>query len=217
MPRRTRARLPRNVSATQREHLRVLVCEEAARIMADEHIRDFQVAKQKARERLGLSRRRAPLPSNREIDEALGNRLRLFAQPAFAEALAGLRRAACDAMRLLKPFQPRLAGALLRENVTRETPVEIHLFPDTPEDVAGYLHERGIAYQAFEKRVRYPRDRWRGIPGFRYAAGEVVVETLTFARKDLAEAPLCPVDGKPMQRLSLKAVEAWFKPNPLAD
>ena len=211
MPRRNRAPLPRKSNASHRDHLRVVVCEEAARIMADECIRDFQVAKQKARERLGLSRRRVPLPSNKEIDQALGNRLRLFAAPAFEEALTRLRGAARDAMHLLKPFQPRLAGALVRENVTPETPVELHLFPDTPEDVADYLHERSIGYESFEKRVRYPRDRWRGIPGFRYTAGDIVVETLTFARKDLGEAPLCPVDGKPMQRISLKTVEQWFE------
>ncbi|MDH3638890.1 MAG: hypothetical protein OES09_10585 [Gammaproteobacteria bacterium] len=216
MPRRNRARLPPKANSSHLDHLRVAVCEEAARIMADECIRDFQVAKQKARERLGLSRRRVPLPSNKEIDQALGNRLRLFAAPAFEEALLRLRCAARDAMHLLKHFEPRLAGALVRENVTRETPVEIHLFPDTPEDVADYLHERSIRYESFEKRVRYPRDRSRGIPGFRYAVEDIVVEALTFARKDMGEAPLCPVDGKPMQRISLKAVEGWFA-DPKAD
>ncbi len=178
--------------------------------MADECIRDFQVAKQKARERLGLSKRRAPLPSNREIDRALGNRLRLFTGSEFTAALGALREAAHTTMRWLAPFDPRLAGALVRENVTWDTPVEIHLFPDTPEDVAVYLDESGIFYECFERRMRYPRDRIRAIPGFRYAERETAIEILAFAHKDKAEAPLCPVEGRPMQRMSLKTVEEWF-------
>lgn len=206
MPRRRRTTESRAINP---DHLRVVLREEAARIMVEENIRDFQIAKQKARERLGLSPRQGPLPSNKEIDQAMGNRLRLFDQDAWERELSRLRRIAGEAMQFLNSFEPRLVGALVRGHVTSETPIEIHLFPDTPEDVVWHLDRKNIIYELFEKRVRYPRDRYRGIPGFRYVTGDAAIELLAFHRKELSAAPLCPVDGKPMRRLALKAVRQW--------
>ena len=66
---RTRAR----DAEQQRRHVSV----EAARIMADEGVRDFHLAKRKAADRLNVAERKH-LPSNEEIEAALKQHLALF-------------------------------------------------------------------------------------------------------------------------------------------
>ncbi len=189
------------------EHKRRAVCEEAARIMVDESVRNFQAAKHKACIRLGYDQRRTPLPTNREIESAFASRLRLFRGRSVTESLCCGRRAAAEIMRLFAPFQPRLVGAMLRGNVTADTPIELHLFADNPEDVVDFLRQNQIPWKTFDKRVRFAGKRFTRIPGFRFSADQSMVELLAFNVKQLREAPICPVDGRPMQRANLRAVE----------
>src|SRR3970040_2866930 len=59
------------------DELRQHIATDAARIMAEEGVRDFQSAKRKAAARLGLPETRH-LPGNDEVDSALQEHLRLF-------------------------------------------------------------------------------------------------------------------------------------------
>ena len=181
---------------------RLAVCEEAARIMDQQGIRDFQVAKMKAVGRLGLGRR-FPLPSNREVEQALKERLRLFNAEAWTHRCRLLWQLATETMEMFSSFNPRVVGALLRGIVTDKTPVELHLFADSPEEITDSFLQHAIPYESFDKRVRFRRKRYELIPAFRFAYGDVSVELLAFARKDIREAPLCPVEGQPMVRISL--------------
>jgi len=189
------------------EHKRRAVCEEAARIMADESVRDFQLAKHKACEHLGLNHRRTPLPTNREIESAVLTRLRLFSGQSLADSLREIRRQATELMHLFAAFRPRLVGALLRGNITLDTRIELHMFAENPEDVADHLDRNNIPCQVFDKRVRFAGNRFVRIPGFRFSFGEKFVELLIFSTKQLREAPICPIEGKPMRRANLREVE----------
>ena len=111
-------------------------------------------------------------------------------------------------MRLFTPFQPRLVGALLRGNVTDDTPIELHLFADNPEEVVDHLDQNQIPCQTFDKRVRFAGNRFIQVPGFRFSVDRGMVELLTFNKKQLREAPICPVDGRPMKRATLNTVES---------
>jgi hypothetical protein len=185
------------------EHRRMSICEEAARIMDQQGIRDYHLAKTKAARRLGLGSR-VPLPSNREIDSALHQRLRLFDGEAWAARLVDLWDLATATMEMFSSFEPRVTGSLLRGTVTEKTPVELHMFADTPEEIALCCTQHAIPYEAFDKRVRFRRGRHALIPAFRFASGDIGVEILAFDRKDIREAPLCPVAGQPMQRVALE-------------
>ena len=184
------------------EHRRLAVCEEAARIMHQQGIRDFQTAKTKAVERLGVGRR-FPLPSNREVEQALQQRLRLFSAEFWRNRCRLLWRLATETMETFSAYEPRVAGALLRGIVTEKTPVEIHLFSDSPEEISDNFVQHRIPYECFDKRVRYRRNRYAMIPAFRFACEDVNVELLAFNRNSIREAPLCPVEGQPMLRVSL--------------
>lgn len=195
-----RTRHARNASLRER------ITEEAARILAEEGVRDYHMAKRKAAARLNESETR-DLPSNEEIEAALATRLALFHGDARTRLLASLRRAALDLMARLARFEPRAAGALVSGNATQASPVEIHLAADTPEEVRFFLHDAGIPVEDMQRNLRFGGERRVVIPGFRFLAGDAKVEILVFSRAAMREPPLSPVDGRPMQRLNQVEVE----------
>ncbi|HET6655055.1 MAG TPA: hypothetical protein VFH57_02305, partial [Gammaproteobacteria bacterium] len=136
---------------------RLRIAQEAARILAEEGVRDFLLAKRKATERLGLDARSRRLPTNREIEDALAEHHRLFNADTHEQHLRELREGACRAMRLLTPFSPRLVGGVLSGLAGEHAPVQLHLFADAPEQVAIHLMNRQIPYELDERRLKQPR------------------------------------------------------------
>jgi hypothetical protein len=191
---------------SRHESLRDRITEEAARILAEEGVRDFHMAKRKAAARLNESETR-DLPSNEEVEAALATRLALFHGDTRTRLLATLRNAALELMSRLARFEPRVAGALVSGNVTQSSPVEIHLAADTPEEVRFFLDDTGIPVEDMQRHLRFGGDRREAVPGFRFFAGDAHVEVLVFTHTAMREPPLSPVDGHPMQRLSRAEVE----------
>ncbi|ROR34127.1 hypothetical protein [Inmirania thermothiophila] len=185
--------------------MRLRIAEAAARIMAEEGVRDYGAAKRKAAARLGASRPRH-LPTNQEVAEALLAYQRLFAVEAAAERQALLALAA-DTMRLLAPFEPRLVGPVLAGATGAHAVVELHLFSEPPEEVAFFLLDRGIRYEEDERRLR-PRAGAapEPYPLFRIHREAAPVELVVLPLRALRQAPVSPVDGRPMARASLRAV-----------
>src|SRR6185503_13986681 len=88
-----------------REEMRARIAAAAARIMAEEGIDDFALAKRKAARRLGAAATEA-LPGNDEIEAALREYRALYQAAEHAERITELRRVALDAMRALERFSP---------------------------------------------------------------------------------------------------------------
>jgi hypothetical protein len=190
------------------ENLRRALAQEAARIMAEHGIRDFFVAKRKAAERLGVTDGTAVLPKNIEIEEALVEYQRLFGGDSHTESLYAQRRAALNAMRYLKEFEPRLVGAVLSGTATEHSDVQLHLFADTAESVALKLMDRRVPYEVTEKRVKMNAERVLAYPGVRFEMDDHEIEATVFPTDGIRQAPVSPVDGKPMRRASTFEVEA---------
>jgi hypothetical protein len=188
------------------EEIRQRISREAARIMAEEGVQDYHAAKRKAVERLNLPEARQ-LPSNQEIEQALAEHLQLFHARQLPETLRHLRSLAVKAMQLLERFDPRLVGSLLTGNVTRYSEIQLHVTADTPELVAFFLQEHGIPYEEDNKRLRYGGDRFETVPTYRFLAEDTGIEVSIFTPAAAREAPLSPVDGRPMKRAGLKEVE----------
>lgn len=183
-------------------YARQMLADEAARVMREQGVKDFLLAKKKAADRLGIHDR-AALPGNDEIAAALGEQQRLFGGDAYLQRLAQLRKAAHNAMVLFDGFEPRLVGSVLTGMITDTSDVNLHLFTDTPEAVAVLLMERHIPYECCERRVRYPNDRSESMPAYRFWAEDVAVEGAIFPVAALRQAPTCPVAGRPMRRARL--------------
>ena len=196
----------RNPSRT--DNLRRALAQEAARIMAEHGIRDFRVAKRKAAERLGVDDGSAVLPKNTEIEAALAQYQRLFGAESHAESLYAQRLAALHAMQYLREFEPRLVGSVLSGTATEHSDVQIHLFADYAESVTIKLMDEGIAYEVTEKRVRMNAERVLACPGVRFEVDDQAVEATVFPTDGIRQAPVSPVDGKPMKRANAFDVEA---------
>lgn len=187
--------------------LRIRVAQEAARIMREQGIRDFLLAKRKAADRLGVMDRNS-LPANAEIAEALAAQQRLFGGAAHDDNLRALREVALRAMDLLEPFKPRLVGPVLGGTATPHSDVSLHVFAPTPEDVAFMLIERAVKYRTTDRRMRLANGEYASYPAFEFESGEVGIEATVFPEHGLREAPLCPINGGAMRRARREEVEA---------
>ncbi len=182
-----------------------MVAQEAARIIVDQGIRDYRVAKIKAAERLGLSTR-GSLPRNVEIERAVSEHLQLFRHDSHADFLRTMRVAALSAMGLLSPFTPRLVGPVLHGTADANASVNLHVFTDSAEAVALRLFELGISYRPYERRLKSRRDSADLYAGFQFHYENASVEATVFPVDGIRQAPISPIDGKPMRRADDKSV-----------
>jgi hypothetical protein len=189
------------------QHARLMIAEEAARIIADEGIRDYQHAKRKAGDRLGFSDSRW-LPSNQEIETALSERLKLFHGDETRRRVGEQLARATDAMTWLAAFAPRLTGTLLKGYTTETAVAELHLFARTEEDVSVFLIDNDIEHELYDKRIRFGGNRYKKHMGIRIDTDTIQIDAVVFPVEGLREAPLSPVDGQPMERANLEQVRA---------
>ena len=193
----------RTVSVNDRA--RQMLAQEAARIIVEQGIQDFRLAKTKAAERLGLSGR-GSLPGNSEIQDAVSEHLKLFGRESHLNLLQMMRRAALSAMEILSPFSPRLVGLVLNGTAAANSPVNLHVFSDTPELIAMKLDEQQMSYKAYERRLKSRRDQAETFAGFRFLHDESSIEATVFPVDGMRQAPISPVDGRPMNRADHSAV-----------
>jgi len=186
--------------------MRQRIALEAARIMEDSGLRDFQIAKRKAAERLGAPDTRN-LPSNQEIEDAFMERQRLFHGDTQPARVRQLRGEALKAMEFFAPFEPRLVGPVLQGTASDHSDVQLHLFAATPEEVVIYLMDQNIPFEQGERRLRFGRDRYESYPVYRFVAGSTVLDLTVFPVDGSRQAPCSPVDGRPMQRATASQVQ----------
>jgi hypothetical protein len=197
------------------DRARQLLAQEAARIIVDQGLRDYRIAKTKAAERLGMNSRGA-LPGNAEIEEAIAEHLLLFNGESHAGFLHGLRSTALSVMRLLEEFSPRLVGPVLAGTADDNSAINLHVFADSCEVVALFLADRGIACRLYERRLKSRRGRNVQpdiIPGYEFKFEGEPVEATVFRVDGIRQAPLSPIDGRPMRRADDKSVRTLLDVN----
>ena len=193
--------------APRTEHLRRALAEEAARLMAEHGIRDFLAAKRKAAERYGVTDGDV-LPRNTEIEAALQAYQRLFGGESHVASLEAQRRVALDVMERLAEFSPRLVGPVLSGTATRHDDVLLHAFADRLETLTFRLMDQGIPFEVGERRTRLDPERAVGQPTVRLELDDQPVEVVVFGLDGIRQAPVSPVDGKPMKRADAADVAA---------
>ena len=191
------------------KHLRERVAQEAARIMYNEGVKDFQLAKRKAINRIGVTSA-GVLPRNKEIELALRDHQRLFSTTEDDHYRASMWHAALGAMRLLRPFNPRLVGSILEGIVRPHSAVDLHVFSETVEDVIFTLLDKGITWRSAERRLRHGSEP-TNYPCVVFTRMHVEVEAVVFSVDDIRRAPFSAIDGKPMRRADINEVERRFE------
>ena len=197
----------RQHAETRTHERRTRLAQEAARLMAVGGIRDFHQAKLKAAERLGIHDD-ASLPRNREIEDALREYQRLFQGDATADAQQRRREAAQNALEFFAAFDARLVGPVLEGTADANTPVALHLYSDDAGAVARCLDDSGIPAEARGRRVRLDRERDFDAEVWLFAVDGLTFDLTVLPRDALRQAPLSPVDEKPMRRASVAQLRA---------
>ncbi len=187
------------------ERARQILAQEAARIIVEQGIEDYRSAKIKAAERLGMTAHGA-LPGNPEIEHAVSEHLKLFGRESHSNLLHTLRKAALAAMELLATFTPRLVGPVLHGTAAVNSAVNLHVFADSAELVAMSLQDSRISYRPYERRLKSRRDHAEVFAGFRFTQDDSRIEATVFPVDGMRQAPISPVDGKPMRRVDKNAV-----------
>lgn len=188
------------------EHARTLVAQEAARIMVDEGVRDYQLAKRKAMGRLGLSERTA-LPRNVEIEQAIRSHRDLFFTEQDRRHENDLWRAALAAMQFLEPYQPRLVGPVLQGTAGRHSEVNLHVFADAVEELLFHFMDARARFRSDERKLRFGKEHHL-YPCLVFELNGIEVEAIVLSWTDQRRPPLSTVDGRPMRRADLREVTA---------
>ncbi len=187
--------------------LRQLIAQSAARVMTEEGVQDFAIAKRKAAAQHGVEGDKN-LPSNEEVEIALYEYQRLFRGHSQPQTLRHLRETALQAMSLLSEFKPCLVGPVLSGTADEHTPVYLHLFADTAEEVLIFLMEQQIPFEQGERRIQYPNGKAESLAKFSFIAGDTELQLTVFPPKGRRQAPLSPIDGRPQQRADQRQLKA---------
>ena len=185
--------------------LRREIAAEAARLIANQGIRDYHAAKLKAASRFGNAET-LPLPRNSEIEEALREHQRLFQSASQPAHLARLRIAAVDAMRFFEAFEPRLVGPVLQGTADEFSAVCMHVFTDNLGELCEYLRNKGIPFDLQDRKMRVSREGESSFPAVIFRAGEATIDLTVFPRDGLRQAPLDRISERPMRRATLETV-----------
>ena len=195
--------------STSRAGARARIAAAAARIMAEDGIDDFALAKRKAARQLGA----APadgLPANEEIEAELRAYRALYQADEHPELLAELRQIALDAMRAFRQFNPYLTGAVLQGNAGPYAEIELQLFPESTKEVEIYLLERNLAYRTHETR-RYSGDRKRAVGVLSLDWQGALLKLSVFDPRDERVALKTSLAGRVAERAGIAEVEALLR------
>ena len=177
----------------------------AARLMAEDGIEDYALAKRKAARQAGMPDTR-DLPGNQEIEAALKLYREIHQPDTHRARLRELRLTAVRAMQELSPFNPYLTGTVLNGNAGKYADVNLQLFTDNTKAVELFLIDQGIPYRAAQTRL-YAGEQPRTVPVFTITDGGVEIEIAVLSSQDLRQPLRTSMEGKTIERAKIETVE----------
>jgi len=195
--------------SAKQSSMRAMISARAARIMAEDGIDDFGVAKRKAARQLGAPETES-LPANDEIEAELRAYRALYQAEEHSKRIDELRRVALDAMRAFAHFNPYLTGAVLTGIAGHYAEIELQLFPESTKDVELFLIDRGIPYSTQQAR-RFSGDRERAIGLLSLSWQEVPLKLSVFDPRDERLAVKTSLAGRVGERAGALEVESLLR------
>lgn len=181
------AQLYREREKSANLRMRERIAHQAARIIAEDGLQNYALAKHKAARQIG-----APdthnLPDNDEVERALRDYQALYQRDEQGLRLRQLRQQALDAMRLLEPFNPYLAGSVLNGTATRHSDINLQLFTDSAKEVELFLLARQVPYKSSERHLHFGGGE-RTLPVFTLLDGPAEINVTVFAAEDIRQIP----------------------------
>jgi hypothetical protein len=191
---------------------RARIAAAAARIMAEDGIDDFALAKRKAARQVGADETQA-LPANDEIEAELRAYRALYQPAEHPERIAELRRIAFDAMQALHEFNPYLTGAVLTGLAGRYAEIDLQLFPESAKEVEIFMLDHNLPYSTSEGR-RYSGDRVRAVTILSLMWRGAPLRLSIFDPRDERLALKTTQAGKVAERAGMAEVAALIDPAP---
>ena len=188
----------------KQQHMRARIAAVAARIMAEDGVEDFALAKRKAVRQLGAEDTQA-LPKNEEIEFELRAYQSLYQCQEQRERIRYLRSQALQAMRLLEPFRPYLSGAVLKGTAGRYSDIDLQLFTDDSKAVEMFLLNRTIAYEVTQQR-HFAGDRERAVSVLKLDWEGVLLNVAVYPANDERGTLKTTPAGRPLERAGIQAV-----------
>lgn len=196
-------------------HIRQLIAQQAARMMAEDGISDYAYAKKKAGRQLGVVEN-SILPSNAEIEDELKLYNTLFLSEEQPQNLRDLRENALFTMQLLARFNPHLTGSVLDGTAGMLAETHIHLFADSVKEVEMFLLNQQIPFDVNEKSYRIMNDGKRDkkgdqrktVPVFTLETDKGLIKLSVFDVDDIRVATKRAADGSNADRLNTEGVKA---------
>ncbi|MBX3650227.1 MAG: UDP-N-acetylmuramate--alanine ligase [Burkholderiales bacterium] len=192
-----------------RDDTRRAIAVHAARLMAQDGIEDYRLAKRKAAKLLGIPDARR-LPNNDEIDAALREYRDIYQGEGHGLRIRRLRERALQAMRELADFEPHLTGSVLSGIAGPYAVIHLQLFTENPKAVELFLIDRGIAYRTSQVRL-YAGQELRVLPVFSLEGEEAEIEITVLDARDLRAPIRATAEGRTIDRARLNAVEVLLQ------
>lgn len=177
----------------------------AARLMAEDGIEDYALAKRKAARQVGVPDSRQ-LPANDEIDAALRVHHQLYQRDEHRDRLRALREKAVGVMRELARFDPHLTGSVLKGNAGKFADINLHLYVENVKTVEHYFIDLRVPYKVAQIRL-YSGDELRTYPVFTIEDGGTEVQFTVLAPRDLRQPLKTSLEGRAVDRVRLLGVE----------
>ena len=194
---------------TGRNDRRSHIAHLAARLMAEDGIEDYALAKRKAARQAGTPDTRE-LPTNEEVDAALRTYQQIYHQEEHRERLRTLRETALRAMRELAQFNPYLTGSVLNGNAGKYADINLQLFTDNEKAVELYLIDRGIPYRTAQSRL-YCGAEPLTAPVYTVNDDGTEIEITVLSPRELRGSLRTSLEGKSIERAKLPVVELMLE------
>lgn len=185
--------------------MRQRIAHSAARIMAEDGVEDFGLAKRKAAKQLGAADTRN-LPDNVEIEQALRTYQQLYQAEEQEARTRALRREAAAMMRVLERFNPYLIGAVLSGSAGRYAAIELQLFTDSAKDVELHLLNRDQPFRIRDEKF-WIGDELRLTPVYEFETDDAAFEAAVFRTEDARSTIKTSVEGRSIERVRLDWLE----------
>lgn len=192
-----------------RDDTRSAIAAHAARLMVQDGIEDYGLAKRKAARQLGMPDARR-LPNNDEIDAARREYQEIYRGEDQGRRIQALRGLALQAMRELAAFDPHLTGSVLSGMAGPYAVIQLQLFADNAKAVELFLIDRKVSYKTGQARL-YVGHEPRVFPLFIIPGGEAEIELTVFETRDLRSPLRATAEGRIIERARLPAVAALLE------
>ena len=151
----------------------------------------------------------ADLPSNSEIRDQIQSLARLHEGDRRTENLREMRLEALRMMRILRAFRPRLIGSTLTGHVRHGSDIDLHVFSDSIEAVAGAVEAEGHVFGIQQKRIRKHEEE--RIYTHIHVQDRFPFEITLYAANMAHYVFTSSVTGKPIERASIAELEQFLR------